>query len=500
MNADTVEFFKSLKATAPEKFSKKDLALCAFLIAIYFVAGRMGLNLAFVQPSVTAIWLPSGIALAAFVLLGSRIWPAILLGAFLVDATSSGQIFTSIGIAIGNTLEGLAGAYLVNRFARGAKAFNTAEGVFKFAFFACVANTCISATMGVGLLYLAKLASWPEVGYLWITWWLADGIGILLVAPILILVFGNSHHPLDWRETMEIMTLVLGLVVFALLVFGPLSLTLNQRQFVEVWFCIPFLIWGAFRFCQLEAAGITLILFGSAIWGTLHRYGPFAMPDMNVALLQLDIFIGVICTMTMAAAAMVAERRLTEEGLVGLQGIMHEAVEKKARDLAATVETLQEEVGSRLRVEKALRDSNERFEQLTQNIRDVFWLLDAVENRILYVSPAYETVWGRTCTSLYADAHSWVDAVLPEDQECALEFFNRVSESSKFDAEYRIQRPDGSVRWIWDRGFIVPDATGRTCTVAGLASDITEKKLLEEELERAQIQRGKNDDHRRSVA
>lgn len=490
MNRDGAEFFKSLKSMPAEQFTKRDLALCTFLIAIYFVAGRLGLKLAFVQPSVTAIWLPSGIALAAFVLLGYRIWPAILVGAFLVDASSSGQVLTSTGIAVGNTLEGLVGAYLVNRFARGAKSFNTAEGVFKFAFFACVVNTSISATMGVGVLYFAKLASLPEVGYLWVTWWLADGIGILLVAPFLILVFGTSHHPMDWRETMEVMALILGLIIVSLLVFGPLSLTLNQRQFVQVWLCVPFLIWGAFRFCQLEAAGITLILFGSAIWGTLHRYGPFGTPDMNVALLHLDTFIGVICTMTMAVAAMVAERRLTEEGLIGLQGIMHEAVEKKDRDLAATVETLQEEVGSRLRIEKALRDSNERFEQLAENIHDVFWLLDAVEERILYVSPAYETVWGRTCSSLYADAHSWVDAVHPEDQECALEFFDRVSERSKFEAEYRIQRPDGSIRWIWDRGFIIPDASGRICRVAGLASDITEKKRLEQELERAQILRG----------
>jgi PAS domain S-box-containing protein len=490
MNWNSSGFFKTLKSMPAEQFSRRDLALCAFLIAIYFVAGRLGLRLAFVQPSVTAIWLPSGIAIAAIVLLGYRIWPAILVGAFLVDTTASGQLFTSIGIAIGNTLEGLAGAYLLNRFAQGAKAFNTAEGVFKFAFFACILSTSISATMGVGVLYLAKLAAWPEVGYLWVTWWLADAIGVLLVAPFLILVFGTSHHPMDWRETLELMALILGLMLVALLVFGPLSLTLNQREFVQVWFCIPFLIWGAFRFCQLEAAGITLILFGSAIWGTLHRYGPFGTADLNVAMLHLDTFIGVICTMTMAVAAMVAERRLTEAGLIGLQSIMYEAVEKKERDLAATVETLQEEVRSRLQTEKALRESNDRFKQLAENIHDVFWLMDMVEERVLYVSPAYETVWGRTCSSLYADAHSWVDAVLPEDHERALDFFTCVGERTKFEAEYRIQRPDGSVRWIWDRGFVVPDASGRTFRVAGLASDITERRRLEEELERAQLQRG----------
>ncbi|MGH9713938.1 MAG: MASE1 domain-containing protein [Candidatus Acidiferrales bacterium] len=493
MKRDSAKLLRGLTSMQTEHFSRRDLVLCAFLIAIYFVAGRLGLKLAFVHESVTAIWLPSGIALAAFVLLGYRVWPAILIGAFLVDATSSGQILTSIGIAVGNTLEGLAGAYFLNRYARGAKAFNTAEGVFKFVFLGCIANTLMSATVGVGVLYLAGLAAWPDLGYLWLTWWLADGIGVLLVAPFLILLFGTPHHPLDWRETLELVGLILGLILVALLVFSPLSLTLNQRDFVQVWLCVPFLIWGAFRFCQLEAAGITLILFGSAIWGTLHGFGPFVNPDMNVALLHLDTFIGVICTMTMAVAAMVAERRRTEEGLIGFQSIMHEAVEEKARDLAATIETLQEEVLNRLRTESALRESNERFKQVAENIHDVFWLMDVVEERVLYVSPAYETIWGRTCNSLYVDAHSWIDAVIAEDQERALIFFERANQTSKFEAEYRVQRPDGSVRWIWDRGFVIPDASGRTCRIAGLASDITERKQLEKELERAQIRRGETE-------
>src|ERR1700731_2705226 len=109
----------------------KDLAALAVLAAVYFAAGKLGLKLAFVNPSATAVWPPTGIALAAFLILGYRVWPAIFLGAFLVNITTAGSIATSIGIATGNTLEGLLGAVLVNRFANGCRAFNRPADIFK---------------------------------------------------------------------------------------------------------------------------------------------------------------------------------------------------------------------------------------------------------------------------------------------------------------------------------------------------------------------------------
>src|SRR5580693_3564764 len=103
------------------------------LAAIYFAAGKIGLSMAFVHPSSTAVWPPTGITLAAFLILGYRVWPGIFLGAFLVNITTAGSIATSIGIATGNTFEGIVGAYLVTRFASGRKSFDRARDTFKFA-------------------------------------------------------------------------------------------------------------------------------------------------------------------------------------------------------------------------------------------------------------------------------------------------------------------------------------------------------------------------------
>src|SRR5467141_4258949 len=100
----------------------KDLAALAVLAAVYFAAGKLGLKLAFVNASASAVWPCTGIALAAFLILGYRVWPAILSGAFLVNLTTAGSVTTSMGIAVGNTLEGVVGCYLVNRFGGGQRA------------------------------------------------------------------------------------------------------------------------------------------------------------------------------------------------------------------------------------------------------------------------------------------------------------------------------------------------------------------------------------------
>jgi PAS domain S-box-containing protein len=244
-------------------------------------------------------------------------------------------------------------------------------------------------------------------------------------------------------------------------------------QFFRAWMCIPFLIWAAFRFCQLEVAGLTILLFGTAVWGTVHGFGYFVTPELQHSLLNLDAFIAIIGTMSLAVAAMVAERRGIVSKLLGVQSLLQEAVAGKDRDLMATVESLHMEVLEHLESEKALRASRERFRLLMDEIPVVFWLFDTLAQRVLYVSPAYETVWGRSCESLYADAHSWLDAVHPEDHDRACTFINREEKKDRFEVEYRISRPDGSLHRIWDRGFAIRDETGRICCVAGIASEIT---------------------------
>ncbi|HYR31175.1 MAG TPA: MASE1 domain-containing protein, partial [Gemmatimonadales bacterium] len=140
------------------------LGLLAALAVGYFVAGKLGLEAAYVHPSATVVWPPSGLTLAAFLLFGYEVWPAILLGAFLVNITTAGSIATSAAIAAGNTLEGLVGAYLINRFASGHRVCERARDVFKLAGLAALLSTTISATAGVVALSLGGFARWTDFG------------------------------------------------------------------------------------------------------------------------------------------------------------------------------------------------------------------------------------------------------------------------------------------------------------------------------------------------
>ena len=136
----------------------------------------------------------------------------------------------------------------------------------------------------------------------------------------------------------------------------------------------------------------------------------------------------------------------------------------------------------RKRAEQALQNSEEKFRQLAENIHEVFWMMPPAADQILYVSPAYEQVWGRSCESLYQKPMSWAEAIHPDDREHAHEIFARQIQGEPVDSEYRIRTPDGQEKWICDRAFPIRGQAGELIRVAGIAEEITERKHYEEEL------------------
>ena len=140
----------------------------------------------------------------------------------------------------------------------------------------------------------------------------------------------------------------------------------------------------------------------------------------------------------------------------------------------------------RKKAEEALRASEERFRELAETIQEVFWVTEPAKNRVLYVSPAYERMWGRTCQSLYAEPSSWLEAIHPDDRQRILGSATTQQASGAYDEEFRIVRPDGQVRWIRDRAFPVRNASGEVQRIVGLARDVTERRQLEEQLRQSQ--------------
>jgi integral membrane sensor domain MASE1 len=317
--------------------------LWTFLILAvsYFITGKFGQELAVPHPDATAVWLPTGISLAVVLLKGNRVWPGIFVGAFLVNVTRSGAVLLSMAIAVGNTLEAVAGAYLVKRFASGSNAFFRARDVLRFVVLAGMIPTALCATVGAGLLCMSGLARWGEFRAIWPVWWVGDVFGALLLTPFLVLLFGHRHHSLGPMELVEATVMLIGLCVVGAVNFGPHFVPWAPKAGL-LYLSLPFLVWVALRFCPLEAAGANLLMSGFAVWGSLHGYGPYG--NVTGAPLLAAGYVAVASTMTMVIAAASAEHREYAENVLRMHNHLKEKKDEEIRLLQDTVTLLQIEL------------------------------------------------------------------------------------------------------------------------------------------------------------
>jgi signal transduction histidine kinase len=302
------------------------------LTLIYFLAGKLGLKLAFLHASASPVWPPAGLALGALLVLGYRTWPAIFVGAFLVNVTTAGNFGTSLAIGAGNTLEALCGTWLVNRFADGVDVFERSKNVFKFAFVA-VASAVVSPTIGVTSLAVAGFADWARYGAIWMTWWLGDAAGDLIFAPLVILWGIRPRWRWSGKKDLEVGLLLLLLMLLGEAVFGG-WFPISAKNYPIAFICGPVVIWLAFRMSQRETATGIFILSAIAIWGTLHNFGPFVMETENHSLLILQTATAVLAITALALAAAMAERRRAEEAVTKEKSLVESANRTKDNFLA----------------------------------------------------------------------------------------------------------------------------------------------------------------------
>ena len=197
----------------------------------YFAAARFGLSLAFATQQVTAIWPPTGIALVALLLIGYRAWPAILVGAFAANIVTNEPFAVAAGIALGNTLEALVGAFLLRRVVGFDNTINTIKNVLALVCLAAILSTLVSATIGVATLCLSHIIPWSSYRSVWWVWWVGDAMGDLVVAPFLLA--WAAQRSIQWRgrRLVEFAALFTALIVVSELVFsGRLSATAAYFQ------------------------------------------------------------------------------------------------------------------------------------------------------------------------------------------------------------------------------------------------------------------------------
>jgi len=284
-----------------------ELAAIAF---IYFWLVKLGLTLASINPSASPIWPATGFALAILLLRGYRVWPAIFVGAFLANVSSAGSIYTAAAIAAGNSLECLVSVWFINRWSGGVFTFTTPAGIAKFALISAAA-TAISPAIGVSSLSLGGHAEWAQFGKIFMTWWLGDLAGALMVAPVLVL--WAEGRPVRARASGAITIFVVAAGV-GLIAFSPIIEQTVQRTPLVFLAVVP-LVWAAMRRNPRDTATAALILSGFAVWGTLAGGGPFSWAGLNDSFVLLAMFIVSTAVPSLMLSAMAAQLQDSYETL-----------------------------------------------------------------------------------------------------------------------------------------------------------------------------------------
>ncbi|MGB8253721.1 MAG: MASE1 domain-containing protein [Anaerolineaceae bacterium] len=276
------------------------------LAIIYRIAAILGLSMAYVQANTSPVWPPTGIALAALMLFGIKLWPGVALGVLLGSLFTGAPIPLAIGMTFGNTLEAVIGAYLLHRFLDFHNTLDRIKDVIGLSLVSVIA-TMVSATFGAITLSIIDSALWQYFISIWSTWWIGDLLGALVVTPLLL-----TWLTRPWNKT-SITRYVEGLLVFALL--GVLTWFVFSNNpptgilhLALLYVIFPLMIWISLRFGTRGAAIGLFLVSGIAIWGTIRELGPFSHQPLNDSLVLLQTFTGVVSLTSLILAAATAER------------------------------------------------------------------------------------------------------------------------------------------------------------------------------------------------
>jgi PAS domain S-box-containing protein len=432
------------------------LALLILLTAVYFAAGRFGLSLAFVNASASAVWPPAGIAIAAGLLAGSFVWPAVLLGAILVNFSTTGAVWPSLLIAGGNTAEMLVAVALVRRFANGTRAFETTPGILKFVA-ATAAAAGIAATVGLLALWSANLAGPSTPAMVWLTWWTGDLSGALIVTSTILAWADLRGSPWPSRSHVEAALLVAALLIGGYWVFGPT--VAGIRRYPLMFVILPIQLWAALRFGRRGATLVVVVTSAIAVSGTIQGFGPFARATSNESLLLLQAYLAVKMVIMLSLAAEVMGRQAVEREI-------RELNTELSRRFDARTEDLQRMHGRLLEAQQVAHIGS--------------WEWDVQANAIWWSDEMYR-VFGLPVGSPVT-YERYLALVHPEDRAMVQEIVARSGETGEpFTFEHRTLTPDGTLRTLHSRGHVVMDAQGRTIRMLGIGHDITERKRAEEE-------------------
>jgi diguanylate cyclase (GGDEF)-like protein/PAS domain S-box-containing protein len=429
------------------------------LALVYFAAAKLSLHLALPPGFASPVWPPSAIALYAALIWGVQMLPAVCVAAALASWSSGLAVVPAFAIGIGNTLEACIGMFLFQRFVckqpHAACHDRTVLGIAIAAL-----SSMVAATIGTATLATVGRHADNMTGMQWLTWWLGDTTGIVIVLPFLLFMRKPSGN---WKlaRKIEAGALALLLPTIAYLSFsstwGPLLLGLAP---------LPFLIWAAIRFGLQVTVWGTVALCGIGLWQTLQARSPFWTGVLNTSLLMLMAYVSVVGTIGIVLAGLIRQREKAEARLQRERDELERHVQQKTEHLLDDLE-------ERKRIELQLAEAQELAQVGS-------WELDLATGKVTWSDQLYR-IYGRDRDSFQTTLENCRQLIHPDDRDAlaaAVEQCRATGDSIQLT--HRILLPNGDVRIVAARAQIATRAGSDAQCLIGTLQDITEARQIEQ--------------------
>ena len=437
----------------------KNVFQIVLIAIIYSLTAKLGLKLGAVEQIATLVWPPTGIALAVLLIFGYRLWPAITLGAFLVNFWVTGRLIVAIPIAIGNTLEALVGVYLLKRIIFFNNSLERRQDVLALIFLAAMMSTAISALIGISAGWYGGVVSKDQIGRAWTVWWLGDIIADLTIAPLLLAWSAPVKFKRKLSVYIEFMVLIITVITVSLMIFIRWP-NFAFSEYLQPYLVFPLLVWAAYRFTQHGTVSILFIIYVISIIGTYFDLGPFKSQTLTESLLRMQVFIIITATSTLLLSAAITERKLIENRLRHTQDELEIKVEERTKDLIQKDVQLVE----------------------AQRIAHVgSWEWNIKQNSVNLSDELY-SIYGLKPGAFSFTYEQFLERCHPFDRSMVDEVIHKsLTHRQPFSFEHRIVRPSRSIRVLLSCGKVIVDEFGNPARIIGTGLDITERKQVEEE-------------------
>jgi integral membrane sensor domain MASE1/anti-sigma regulatory factor (Ser/Thr protein kinase) len=462
-------------------------AASVLLVAIaYYAAAKFGLRLALVGRNITPFWPPTGIAVAAFLLLGRSVWPGVALAALVVNLPISTGGLAASATAAGNTLAPLVAATLLGKvgFRREIDRLRDAAAIV---FVGALLSMGVSASVGAGVLVASGALRADDLLGAWAVWWAGDAMGVLVVTPFVLSLLPPWRRPGrgPWSAVEAV------LLFASIAIVSPVAIGTDAHLMFLV---IPLLGWAAWRFQQRGAAPAALLVVVVASWAAAKGVGPFRAGTLLEKMLTLQAFNATVAFCSFFFAAVVSERLHAHQALERAAARLELRVRQRTAQLSETNLQLRNEIAEREASSRTLQQREGQLAEAQQVAHVGSWEWLIPQNRISWSDELYR-IHGHAPQEFAATFDTAVAQVSPEDAarirsnvEAAL---RRADDHQLPSIEYCITRPNGAERVLVGTAKLYVGPDREPLRMVGTVQDVTEGRRAEREHRIAEtLQRG----------